>query len=51
MWFCDKMWDEPRVHVLKISGLTNTLGEVTSQNLWSRYDRHAVGITWYDVRS
>ena len=24
-------------------------GEVTSQNLWSRYDRHVVGITWNDV--
>ena len=23
-----------------------TQGEVTSQNLWSRYDLHVVGITW-----
>ena len=23
--------------------------EVTSQNLWSRYDRCVVGITWHDV--
>jgi len=23
-----------------------TWGEVTSQSLWSRYDRHVVGITW-----
>ena len=29
----------------------NTQGEVTSQNLWSRYDRHVVGITWLDVWS
>ena len=26
-------------------------GEVTSQNLWSRYDRHVVAITWHDVSS
>ena len=26
-------------------------GEVTSQNLWSRYDRHFVGITWHNVWS
>jgi len=26
-------------------------GEVTSQNAWSRYDRHVVGITWRDVWS
>jgi len=25
--------------------LCNTQGEVTSQNLWPRYDRHFVGIT------
>jgi len=24
---------------------------VTSQNLWSRYDRHVVGISWHDVWS
>jgi len=30
---------------------TYTRGEVTSQNLWSRYDRHVVGITWHDVWS
>jgi len=29
----------------------NTQGEVTSQNLWSRYDRHVVGITWHGVWS
>jgi len=27
--------------------LANTYGEVTSQSLWSRYDRHFVGITRY----
>ena len=26
-----------------------TWGEVTSQNLWPRYDRHFVGITWHNV--
>jgi len=25
----------------------NTESEVTSQNLWSKYDRHFVGITWH----
>ena len=28
-----------------------TQGEVTSQNLWSRYDRHCVGLTWHNVWS
>jgi len=30
-----------------------TWGEVTSQNLWPRYDRHFVGrpITWHNVCS
>jgi len=28
-----------------------TPGEVTSQNLWPRYDRHFVGITWHNVWS
>jgi len=28
-----------------------TLGEVTSQSLWSRYDRHFVGITRYSALS
>jgi len=28
-----------------------TQGEVTSQNLWSRYDRHFAGITWHHVWS
>ena len=31
--------------------LDYTLGEVTSQNLWPRYDRHFVGITWHNVWS
>jgi len=26
-------------------------GEMTSQNLWSRYVRHFVDITWHNVRS
>ena len=29
----------------------NTQGEATSQNLWSLYDRHVVGITWHDAWS
>ena len=29
----------------------HTWGEVTSQNLWSVYDRHFVGITRYNVFS
>ena len=28
-----------------------TLGEVTSQSLWSRYDRHFVGITRHNALS
>ena len=28
-----------------------TQGEMTSQNLWSRYVRHFVGITWHNVWS
>ena len=28
-----------------------TWGEVTSQNLWPRYDRHFVGTTWHNVWS
>ena len=28
-----------------------TQGEVTSQDLWSRYDRHFVGITWHNLWS
>ena len=28
-----------------------TQGEMTSQNLWSLYDRHFVGITWHNVWS
>jgi len=28
-----------------------TLGEVTSQSLWSRYDRHFVGTTRYNALS
>jgi len=29
----------------------NTWGEVASHNLWPRYDRHFVGITWHNVWS
>ena len=29
----------------------NTQGEVTSQSLWSRYDRHFVGVAWHSVWS
>jgi len=28
-----------------------TSGEVTSQNLWPRYDRHFVDVTWRNVRN
>jgi len=28
-----------------------TYGAVTSQNLWPRYDRRFVGITWHNVWS
>ena len=28
-----------------------TKGEMTSQNLWPRYDRHFVGVTWHNVWS
>jgi len=31
--------------------LTYTQGEMTSRYLWSRYDRHFVGITWDNVWS
>jgi len=33
------------------SAVSNTQGDVTSQNLWSRYDRHFVGVTRYNVLS
>jgi len=29
----------------------NTLGDVTSQYLWPRYDRHFVAIAWHNVWS
>jgi len=32
-------------------GLIRMYGAVTSQNLWSRYDRHFVGKTWHNVRN
>jgi len=31
--------------------LQYTEGEMMSQNIWPRYDRHFVGITWHNVRS
>ena len=31
--------------------LIRMYGAVTSQNLWSRYDRHFVGKTWHNVRN
>ena len=30
-------------------GIHTMYGEVTSQNLWSLYDRRVSGITWHDV--
>jgi len=39
--------DETRNIVMR----RNTQGEVTSQSLWSRYDRHFVGITRYNALS
>jgi len=33
------------------AALLGTKDEVTSENLWSRYDRHFVGITWHNVWS
>ena len=30
---------------------TYTWREVTPQTMWSRYDRHFVGITWHNVWS
>ena len=33
------------------SPLRYTQGEVTSQYLWPRYERHFVGITWHNVWS
>ena len=32
-------------------GASYTQGEMTSQNLWSGYDRHFVGITWHNAWS
>jgi len=36
---------------LPINCLGNTQDEVTSQSLWSQYDRHSVGITRHDALS
>jgi len=42
---------EPSASALSLSLPTKrielTKRELTSQNLWSRYDRHFVGITWH----
>ena len=39
-----------RVRVVEFSYNTaNKYGEVTSQNLWPRYDRNFAGITWHNV--
>ena len=37
--------------VINYSGLLYTYGDMTSQNLWSWYVRHFVGITWKNVWS
>jgi len=34
---------------MSVSVCVYTYGESTSQNLWSRYDRHFVGIAWHSV--
>jgi len=38
--FCQKVQKQTQLS----TDLQYTLGEVTSQSLWSRYDRHFVGI-------
>jgi len=35
----------------RVTADLHTYGEVTSQNLWPRYDRHFVGTTWHNVWS
>jgi len=35
--------------VTRFCNPSNTQGEVTSQSLWSRYDRHFVGITRHNA--
>ena len=37
--------------MLRTAARSNTQGEMTSRNLWARYDRHFVGITWHNVWS
>jgi len=37
--------------VLRLPEFPYTLGEVTSQSLWSRYHRHFVGITRHNALS
>jgi len=45
------LWRRVRRRVFGITNMFIIQGEVTSQNLWSRYDRYFVGITWHDVWS
>jgi len=44
--FC---WGPAPVGLTLVTGLHRVT--MTSQNLWSRYDRHFVGITWHNVWS
>ena len=39
------------LRLMTSANAANTQGEVTSQSLWSRYDRHFVGITRYNALS
>ena len=41
----------PLVATLRHARGRNTQGEVTSRSLWSRYDRHVVGITRHNALS
>jgi len=47
-WFVD---DVISVYKRPSQGDANTQGEVTSQSLWSRYDRHFVGVTRHNALS
>ena len=51
---CQTRWSESRAarstyNVVALRCISTAWGEVTSQNLWSRYDRHFVGITRHNV--
>ena len=41
----------PTTTIVTVTHLYYTHGEVMSQNLWPRYARHFVGITWHIVWS